>query len=301
MSDCCTPSRDIAKTYDLVVVGAGSAGFSAAITAAEQGARVALVGDGTIGGTCVNVGCVPSKAMIRENLKSAGEIEGFRNIKIGLWDLGSFVYQFGILWRVFIARPSVMIAGQSENLDRLLLLLLCKLLGVRTLWFEGGVPYSDEKKIHEYANRGRFNRWFGKYNPKRWLALMADGLIVYSEHAKHYYMMQGFREEAVWVAPNSPDTDALNTYREEWQRRREELETERKRFAPSGQKILFLLGRLNKDRKVDVLLRALLRLRAKGLEASLVIVGDGSERGSLAKMAAQYGLGNGFFEGALFY
>jgi len=45
--------------YDLVVIGAGSAGFSAAITAADQGAQVALVGSGTIGGTCVNIGCVP--------------------------------------------------------------------------------------------------------------------------------------------------------------------------------------------------------------------------------------------------
>lgn len=51
--------------YDLIVVGAGSAGFSASITAAETGKRVALIGHGTIGGTCVNVGCVPSKAMIR--------------------------------------------------------------------------------------------------------------------------------------------------------------------------------------------------------------------------------------------
>jgi mercuric reductase len=51
--------------YDLAVIGAGSAGFSAAITAADDGARVALIGYGTIGGTCVNVGCVPSKAMIR--------------------------------------------------------------------------------------------------------------------------------------------------------------------------------------------------------------------------------------------
>ncbi|MEQ8357835.1 MAG: mercury(II) reductase [Kiloniellaceae bacterium] len=51
--------------YDLAVVGAGSAGFSAAITAAEAGARVALIGQGTLGGTCVNVGCVPSKALIR--------------------------------------------------------------------------------------------------------------------------------------------------------------------------------------------------------------------------------------------
>jgi len=50
---------------DLVVIGAGSAGFSAAIRASELGARVALVGAGTIGGTCVNIGCVPSKTLIR--------------------------------------------------------------------------------------------------------------------------------------------------------------------------------------------------------------------------------------------
>jgi len=51
--------------YDLAVIGAGSAGFSAAMTAAEQGAEVVLIGFGLIGGTCVNVGCVPSKTMIR--------------------------------------------------------------------------------------------------------------------------------------------------------------------------------------------------------------------------------------------
>ena len=53
------------NSYDLAVIGAGSAGFSAAITAADLGAQVALIGHGTIGGTCVNVGCVPSKALIR--------------------------------------------------------------------------------------------------------------------------------------------------------------------------------------------------------------------------------------------
>ncbi len=54
-----------AHRYDLAVIGGGSAGFSAAIAAAEEGAKVALVNAGTIGGTCVNVGCVPSKALIR--------------------------------------------------------------------------------------------------------------------------------------------------------------------------------------------------------------------------------------------
>lgn len=78
MKDCCTPEGG---AYDLAVIGAGSAGFSAAITAAEAGARVALIGDGTIGGTCVNVGCVPSKALIRavkglHNARAANRFDG---------------------------------------------------------------------------------------------------------------------------------------------------------------------------------------------------------------------------------
>src|SRR5258708_680491 len=50
--------------YDLIVLGSGSAAFAAAITATESGARVALMESNVVGGTCVNVGCVPSKAML---------------------------------------------------------------------------------------------------------------------------------------------------------------------------------------------------------------------------------------------
>ena len=52
-------------TFGLAVLGGGSAGFAAAIRAVELGARVVMVQDGTLGGTCVNVGCVPSKTLIR--------------------------------------------------------------------------------------------------------------------------------------------------------------------------------------------------------------------------------------------
>lgn len=51
--------------FDLVVLGGGSAGFAASIRGVELGARVALIEGGTLGGTCVNVGCVPSKTLIR--------------------------------------------------------------------------------------------------------------------------------------------------------------------------------------------------------------------------------------------
>jgi glutathione reductase (NADPH) len=51
------------SSFDLVVLGAGSAGVAMAIRAARHGAKVAVLEPGAIGGTCVNVGCVPKKAM----------------------------------------------------------------------------------------------------------------------------------------------------------------------------------------------------------------------------------------------
>src|SRR5882724_639275 len=75
-------SNKVNDRYDLAIVGAGSAGFSAAITAAELGAHVALIGHGTIGGTCVNTGCVPSKNLIRatESLHHAKAVSRFGGV-----------------------------------------------------------------------------------------------------------------------------------------------------------------------------------------------------------------------------
>ncbi|WP_026926614.1 mercury(II) reductase [Granulicoccus phenolivorans] len=51
-------------TYDLAVIGSGGAAFAAAIRATSLGRSVVMVERGTFGGTCVNTGCVPSKALI---------------------------------------------------------------------------------------------------------------------------------------------------------------------------------------------------------------------------------------------
>ena len=53
------------QALHVAVIGSGGAAMAAALKAVEQGARVTLIERGTIGGTCVNVGCVPSKIMIR--------------------------------------------------------------------------------------------------------------------------------------------------------------------------------------------------------------------------------------------
>ena len=53
----------MADEFDFVVIGAGSGGLAAAQRAAEYGAKVAIVEPAPLGGTCVNLGCVPKKVM----------------------------------------------------------------------------------------------------------------------------------------------------------------------------------------------------------------------------------------------
>ena len=50
--------------FDLIVLGAGTGGYTAAFRAAQLGMRVALVDQGKIGGTCLHIGCIPTKALL---------------------------------------------------------------------------------------------------------------------------------------------------------------------------------------------------------------------------------------------
>jgi len=60
---CAQPGNGVG--LHIAIVGSGSGAFAAAIRTAEAGARVTLIEQGTLGGTCVNVGCVPSKIALR--------------------------------------------------------------------------------------------------------------------------------------------------------------------------------------------------------------------------------------------
>jgi mercuric reductase len=102
-----TPAYD----FDLLVIGGGSGGFAAAIAATDLGNRVGMVNTGTIGGTCVNVGCVPSKALIRaaEAWHTAGH-HPFQGINTLQADLD---------WPTVRAQKDALVSGlrQSKYMD----------------------------------------------------------------------------------------------------------------------------------------------------------------------------------------
>lgn len=58
------PGDSVIEKFNIVIIGSGPGGYTAAIRAAQKGARVAVVELGELGGVCLNVGCIPSKALL---------------------------------------------------------------------------------------------------------------------------------------------------------------------------------------------------------------------------------------------
>lgn len=94
------------QKYDLVVIGTGGGGMAAAIKAAEMGHSVCIIEKGALGGTCVNIGCVPSKTLIRaaEAYYKAGH-QPFR---------GVHTKAEGLDWAAVIAHKDELVAGLRQ-------------------------------------------------------------------------------------------------------------------------------------------------------------------------------------------
>jgi len=116
------------QTFDLVVIGGGSGGLACAQRAAEYGARVALIESHRLGGTCVNVGCVPKKVMwhaasIAETLDEAAAY-GFQ-VERGPHDWGmlqrardAYVLRLNGIYEHNLAKRHVtLIRGRARFLD----------------------------------------------------------------------------------------------------------------------------------------------------------------------------------------
>ena len=98
--------------YDLFVIGAGSAGIRAARMASGFGAKVAITEDRYLGGTCVNVGCVPKKLLVYASHFS----EDFKNAKGFGWSLGSSDFN----WQTLIKNKDTEISRLNGAYEKIL-------------------------------------------------------------------------------------------------------------------------------------------------------------------------------------
>ncbi|MFC7488400.1 dihydrolipoyl dehydrogenase [Knoellia sp. CPCC 206453] len=92
-------------TYDVVILGGGSGGYACAFRAAELGLRVALVEKSKLGGTCLHVGCIPTKALLHAaevaDTAREGEQFGVRTTFESIDMAGVNAYKDGVVGRLY--------------------------------------------------------------------------------------------------------------------------------------------------------------------------------------------------------
>lgn len=134
------------KSFDLIVLGGGSGGLAVAQRAAEYGARVAVFEHGRLGGTCVNVGCVPKKVMW-----NAAEIAHLmRQASHYGFELSVGGHDWGLLKRgrdAYVERLNGIYRRNLDNKDIVTVLSHGRFTGPREIVDEAGERYRAEHVV----------------------------------------------------------------------------------------------------------------------------------------------------------
>jgi dihydrolipoamide dehydrogenase len=125
--------------FDLAVVGSGPGGYVAAIHAARVGARVAIVEEKDWGGTCLNVGCIPTKALIQ----SAEVLQAVRKAS----EFGVKVGEAQPDWPAMQARKDRIVTGMRQGVQALLKANGIELVGGRGRLGQGTTVAVDGREL----------------------------------------------------------------------------------------------------------------------------------------------------------
>jgi glycosyltransferase involved in cell wall biosynthesis len=151
-------------------------------------------------------------------------------------------------------------------------LLRAKRQGVATMLFGHGTSKND-------------GTW--KEQPRLVLARLADVLVTYSHRARQAYLDRGWPADRVFAAPNALDLDAIDTARDAALADPATLSDFKAQHGLDKGPVVLFVSRLDRLRRVDVLLEAIRSLEMPGLR--LAIVGDGPARGDLEHLAQALG------------
>ena len=100
------------KTFDVIVIGGGPGGYTAAVCAAQLGARVAVIEKDSLGGTRLNRGCIPTKSL----LHSVHVLETVKRAK----EFGVMVEEKGVVFEAIIQRKEKVLTQLRNGLRHLL-------------------------------------------------------------------------------------------------------------------------------------------------------------------------------------
>jgi len=123
--------------YDLTIIGSGPGGYTAALRAQKLGAKVSIIEKGLLGGTCLNIGCIPTKAILKS-------VEWLRNIKKSS-EFGIDIPDYNINIKKIYERKNDLVSKLRTGLESLL-----KSKGIDII--KGEARFLDAKTIEVDGN-----------------------------------------------------------------------------------------------------------------------------------------------------
>ncbi|MCX8509466.1 MAG: dihydrolipoyl dehydrogenase [Rhodobacteraceae bacterium] len=131
--------------FDLIIIGAGPGGYVAAIRAAQLGLKVAVVeGRDTLGGTCLNVGCIPSKALLHAS-------HSLHEAEVNFAKMGLIGAAPRVDWAAMKAYKDDVVATNTKGIE-----FLFKKNKITWLKGWGSIPAPGQVKVGEDLHEARF-------------------------------------------------------------------------------------------------------------------------------------------------
>jgi glycosyltransferase involved in cell wall biosynthesis len=192
----------------------------------------------------------------------------------------------------------IMIWGEAGSrkftlnlIDAILCLLICKIRRKPIIIWFGGWEFSQRDHWGDAHITNAIKR-IGAHFIIPWLLRKADAIVTYGNfHKKFYAYILGINPNKIFIAPNS------SIISEDEAESEKQITLLRRKLGLDGKKIILYVGRLEKRKNVDILIRAFAQIKRD--DACLLIVGDGELRPYLEELCKQLGLRNVYFLGKI--
>lgn len=196
--------------------------------------------------------------------------------KITFYNKEDILWQSGILMPLISKRYDVlMMSNKMTHLFYWLLVFICKLRGIKLIFWSHGLQ----------GNETGF-----KLRLKKWYLNLPNVNMVYAEYGKDLLVNSGSNPDTIQVVYNSLDFREQDTYYAEvLKENKEEL---KRKLINNNYPVIIFLGRLEKEKKIDMFLKAAHILKNRGVITNVLLAGKGTELEMLKALAKDLGLDN---------
>lgn len=193
-----------------------------------------------------------------------------------------FCFFPGSLLFLFKYKPDILITQGHIDLNEVIAIFICKILSIKHITWTHGYLHGDHNKYYKYLKEYIQHIEFK----------LSNSIITFSEKGRKHLIKKGIISSKIFHAPNTLNTNLLTAKYNSICKKNSKEKIKIQLGIPHNSRIILYCGRLQKRKKVDLLIKALVLLRKKMNNVYLLIIGDGEEKQKLEEYSKELFLSN---------